>query len=99
MTPEESLYVSNVLQKLIDIPMEKRVKYGESACYGFSDKTYAVPLNEVIITPPDTKHPNWPKTVMAIKYLIDNEMCELHNFSVIFNNGFTKFKKSTLKTK
>lgn len=99
ITPEESKYVSDVLQKLIDIPMEKRVKYGEGAMFGFADKTYGVVLDEVIITPPDTKHPNWPKTVMAMKYIIDWSMDRVHGFEITFNNNFTKFKKSTLKTK
>lgn len=97
MTPEESLYVSNVLQKLIDIPMEKRVKYGESAMRGFADHTYGLSLSRVVITPPDTTHPNWPKTVKAIEYIIDWGMDKIHGFEITLNNSKKKFSKQLYK--
>ncbi len=94
LTPEESAYISSVLDYLIAIPMVKKMKYGEGAMRGFAGETYNEPVEELVVEPKDVNHPNWPKTVSAIKYLIDWEMCELHNFSVIFNSDFSKFKKS-----
>ncbi len=96
ITPEESAYISGVLQKLIDIPMEKKVKYGEGAMRGFADQTYSVPMERVIVTPPDVTHPNWPKTVQAIKYIIDWGMDNLHGFEITFNSSYTKFSKSII---
>lgn len=99
MTTEESTYISSVLQKLIDIPMVREIKVDPKYCMlnhatGKAFVQYMViDLDQVIITPPDTKHPNWPKTVDAMKYLIDWQMCEIHNFYIEFNKEFSKFRK------
>lgn len=79
-------YISAVLQKLIDEPME--------AWFGNQKDGMILPVSEVVIVPPDTKHPNYPKTVEAIKYIIDEKMDRLNGFEITFNNSYEKFKKT-----
>lgn len=93
LLPEESKYISDVLQRLIDIPMERKIKL-DSTMYGFPNQTMAIAQDQVVITPPDTNHPNWPKTVEAIKYIIDCGMDKIHGFEITLNNSKTKFRKS-----
>jgi hypothetical protein len=99
LTPEQSAYISSVLDYLIAIPMVKKVKYREGAMRGFVGETYSEPVEEVVVEPKDVNHPNWPKTVKAVQYLIDWGMCEVYNFEITMNSAYTKFKKTTLKTK
>ncbi len=102
LTPEQSKYTSDVLQKLIDIPMVRRVKIDPKYCmYGFSNQYNVIDLDVVTITPPDTSHPNWPKTVQAIRYIIDAGLDKLNGFNLDLNSSFTKFRKYKLipKTK
>lgn len=98
LTPEQSKYTSEVLQKLIDIKMEKIYELGFSKVFKIindNKQTFTMPVSEVIITPKDANHPNWAKTVESIKYIIDSGMDRIHGFYIEFNSSFTKFKKST----
>ena len=99
LTPEQSAYISSVLDYLIGIPMVKKVKYGEGAMRGFAGETYNESVEEVVVEPKDVNHPNWPKTVKAIQYIIDFGMDKMYNFEITMNRAYTKFKKTTLKTK
>lgn len=77
-----------MLQRLIEEPMSQWI--------GTQKDGMVLPVSEVIIVPPDTKHPNYPKTVEAIKYIIDSGMDKLNGFEMEFNSAFTKYKKKNL---
>ena len=95
MTSEECKYVSSVLQKLINIPMTRDIKLN-STMYGYPNQVCKIDIDEVIITPPNVTHPNWPKTVSAIEYIISWGMDKIHNFEITLNNSKTKFRKQTI---
>ena len=86
MTRPSSKYISAVLDKLIALPMK--------ANFGTKNKPTVLDVSEVIVIPPDTDHPNWPKTIEAMQYIIDWGMDIEHGFTITFNSAYTKFKKS-----
>ena len=79
-------YITAVLQKLIDEPMEQN--------FGTKANPFMLSVSEIIIVPPDTKHVNYPKTINAIKYIIDYGMDVMHGFVITFNSDYSRFKKT-----
>ncbi len=86
MSQPSSKYIAAVLEKLIALPMKAK--------FGSGKKTAVLDVSEVMVIPPDTNHPNWPKTIAAMQHIIDWKEDLKHGFSITFNTAYTKFKKS-----
>lgn len=79
-------YIMGVLQKLKDIKME--------ASFGSGKEQRLLPVSMITVVP-KSDHPNWNKTVGAMKYIIDHGWDHANGFDIEFNSSFTKFRKST----
>lgn len=96
MTQEESKYISEVLQKLIDKPMQRAIKM-DRKMRDYPDQYVIIDTDEVVINLTGLPAPDYTRTVAAIKYIMDWGMDKLNGFDLTFNNNFTKVRKQVYK--